>query len=99
VCFSLWSLIVGLVFVPSKISSVALSRLIRTAVVVVAAVLTYAVFTRFFATTVLHFPAAKGRYGGNPLLWMNWAILLVLWFSVAFGGHLTTRRAARTRPS
>jgi len=98
VCFSLWSLIVGLVFGPSKISSVALSRLARTVVVAVAAVLTYLGFMRFFATTVLHFPAAKGRYGGNPLLWMNWAILLVLWLSVAFGGHLTTRRAGRTRP-
>jgi AAT family amino acid transporter len=93
VCFSLWSLIVGLVFGPSKIKSVLSARLIRTLVVAVAAVLTYVVFMRFFATTVLHFPGT-GSYGGNPLLWMDWTILVVLWHSVALGGHLGTRPAA-----
>ncbi|HJQ47135.1 MAG TPA: hypothetical protein VJ870_12570 [Amycolatopsis sp.] len=93
VCFSLWSLIVGLVFGPSRISSPVVSRVVRTVVVAVAAILTYIVFMRFFATTVLHFPATSGSYGGNPLLWMDWTILIVLWHAVAFGGHLATRRS------
>ncbi|MCU1479372.1 MAG: hypothetical protein JWQ19_158 [Subtercola sp.] len=92
VCISLWALIVGLIFGPSKIKSVFISRLVRTVVVLVAAVLTYMVFMQFFATSVLHFPATTGNYGGNPLTWMDWVILLVLWYAVAFGGHLGTRR-------
>lgn len=75
VCFSLWALIIG----PSKIGNVALARTVRTAVVEVLAVATYVFFMRYFATTVLHFPATDGRYGGAPLLWMDWTILLVLW--------------------
>ena len=54
---------------------------------------TYMLFMRFFATTVLHFPATSGRYGGNPLLWVDWAIIIVLWYAVAFGGHFGSRRA------
>jgi amino acid transporter, AAT family len=92
VCFSLWSLIFGLIVAPSKISSVAVARAVRTVIVAVLAILTYVVFMRFFATTVLHFPATRGNYGGNPLLWMDWTILLVLWYAVAFGGHLGTKR-------
>jgi amino acid transporter, AAT family len=96
VCFSLWSLIFGLIVAPSKISSVAGARAVRTVIVAVLAILTYVVFMRFFATKILHFPAAKDNYGGNPLLWMDWTILLVLWYAVAFGGHLGTKRS-RTR--
>lgn len=93
VCFSLWSLVVGLIFGPSKIGSVALARAVRTAVVALLAIGTYMLFMRFFATTVLHFPATSGRYGGNPLLWVDWAIIIVLWYAVAFGGHFGSRRA------
>lgn len=94
VCFSLWSLIVGLVFGPSRITSVLRARVVRTLVVAVAAIVTYVVFMRFFATSVLHYPASAGGYGGNPLLWMDWTILIVLWHAVALGGHLGTRAAA-----
>ncbi len=97
VCFSLWSLIVGLVVGPTKLASAALARTVRTVVVAVAAILTYVVFMRFFATKVLHFGAVKGSYGGNPLLWMDWAVLVVLWYAVAFGGHFGTRRAGSAR--
>jgi AAT family amino acid transporter len=93
VCISLWSLIVGLLFGPSKINSVAGARVVRTLVVAVLAVATYVGFMRFFATNVLHFPAIKGNYGGDPLQFMDWTILLVLWLAVAFGGHLTSRSA------
>jgi amino acid transporter, AAT family len=95
VFFSLWFLIAGLIFGPTKITSVVASRVVSTLFVTVAAILSYVVFTRVFATTVLHFPAAKGTYGGNPLLWVDWMILLVLWHAVAFGGYLSTRRAVR----
>lgn len=98
VCFSLWSLIFGLVVAPSKISSVAVARVVRTLIVAVLAILSYVVFMRFFANKVLHFPATEGSYGGNPLLWMDWTILLVLWYAVAFGGHLGTRRASSAGP-
>ena len=97
VCFSLWSLIFGLVVAPSKLKSVAAARALRTLIVAVLAVLTYVVFMRFVATKVLHFPATKGNYGGNPLLWMDWTILFVLWYAVAFGGHFGTRRAPGSR--
>lgn len=93
VCISLWSLIVGLIFGPSKIKSLFVSRLVRTVVVLVAAILTYVAFMQFFATTVLHFPAITGSYGGNPLTWMDWVILFVLWYAVALGGHPGSRRA------
>lgn len=100
VCFSLWSLIFGLIVAPSKMSSVAVARAVRTVIVAVLAILSYVVFMRFFATKVLHFPATKDSYGGNPLLWMDWTILLVLWYAVAFGGHFGTKRASRaSRPS
>jgi hypothetical protein len=98
VCFSLWSLIVGLVFGPSRIKSVLTARVVRTLVVAAAAIVTYVTFMRFFATSVLHFPASTGSYGGNPLLWMDWTILIVLWHAVAFGGHLGTRVAAPATP-
>lgn len=97
VCFSLWSLVFGLIVPPSKMSSVAAGRIVRTVIVAVLAVASYVVFMRFFATSVLHFPATSGRYGGNPLLWMDWTVLLVLWYAVAFGGHLGTRRPRPSR--
>jgi AAT family amino acid transporter len=97
VCFSLWSLTVGLVFGPSRIRSVPAARAVRTLVVAALAVATYVVSNRFFATKVLHFPALKGSYGGDPLAFIDWTILIVLWHAVAFGGHLTTRRARPAR--
>jgi hypothetical protein len=42
---------------------------------------------------VLHFAAIEGNYGGSPLVWMDWVILVLLWYAVAFGGFLSTRRA------
>ncbi|MEI9406435.1 hypothetical protein [Mesorhizobium argentiipisi] len=93
VFFAISSLISGLIFGPSKIESVVAARIFRTLIVTVAAILSYVLFMRFFATTVLHFPAVEGSYGGNPLLWVDWMILIVLWHAVAFGGHFSTRRA------
>jgi len=85
------------VFGPSKIRSVPAGRAVRTLVVAALAAATYVVFNRFFATKVLHFPALKGSYGGDPLAFIDWTILIVLWHAVAFGGHLTTRRARSAR--
>lgn len=51
---------------------------------------TYMVFTRFLVTSVLHFPAIKGNYGGDPLAFLDSSILIVLWHAVAFGGHFVT---------
>ena len=100
VCFSLWSLIFGLVVPPSKLKSVAGARGLRIVIVALLSVVTYVVFMRFFATRVLHFPATKESYGGNPLLWMDWTILFVLWYAIAFGGHFGTRRLPqKSRPS
>lgn len=95
VCLSLCSLIVGLVFPPSQTGSVVISRILRTGIVTVAAIATYVIFIHFFATNVLYFPAITGSYGGNFLLRVGWTILLLLWHSVAFGGHLATRRGNR----
>ncbi|RHW29129.1 hypothetical protein D0Z08_00290 [Nocardioides immobilis] len=94
VCFSLWALIVGLLFAPGESGSVGVSRAARTALVAVLAITTYVVFTRFLATSVLHFPAIKGSYGGDPLAFIDWTILIVLWHAVAFGGHFATRKSA-----
>lgn len=94
VCVVLVAILSGLVFTPREDSSVG-ARALRTAVVVVLGIAVYMVFMRFFATAVLHFPATKGSYGGNPLQWVNWAILIVLWHVVAFGGHFTTKPTSR----
>lgn len=93
VCFSLWSLTWGLVWgAPPKSLGPALNRLARTAIVTVLSVGTYVIFMRVLATKVLHFAAIKGNYGGSPLVWMDWVILVLLWYAVAFGGFLSTRR-------
>jgi len=55
------------------------------------------VFMRFFATSVLHFPAESGKYGGDPLAFIDWMILILLWHAVAFGGHLPTRAPRASR--
>lgn len=95
VFFSLWALILGLVFGPGSSKSVAAARTVRTVIVIVLAVVSYVLFTRFFATTVLHFPAVDGKYGGDPLVFANWTILIVLWYAVAFGGFFGTRAPGR----
>ena len=93
VCFSLWSLTWGLVWgAPPTSLGPALNRLVRTLIVTVLAVATYVIFMRVMATMVLHFPAIEGNYGGSPLVWMDWVILVLLWYAVAFGGFLSTRR-------
>jgi AAT family amino acid transporter len=94
VCIALWSLIVGLIVAPVVAETPLSVRALRTAVVLVLAVVTYLVFTRFFATAVLHFPAMSGDYGGDALAFMDWTVLIVLWHAVAFGGHLATRKAS-----
>jgi AAT family amino acid transporter len=94
VCFSLWSLTWGLVWGARPTSlGPTLNRLVRTAIVTVLSVATYVIFMRVAATKVLHFAAIKGNYGGSPLVWMDWVILVLLWYAVAFGGFLSTRRA------
>jgi amino acid transporter, AAT family len=94
VCFSLWSLTWGLVWgAPPKSLGPTLNRLVRTAIVTVLSVGTYVIFMRFGATKVLHFAAIKDNYGGSPLVWMDWVILVLLWYAVAFGGFFSTRRA------
>ena len=93
VCFSLWSLTWGLVWgaPPNSLGAVG-NRLVRTAIVAVLAVGTYVIFMNVLATKVLHFAAIKDDYGGSPLVWMDWVILVLLWYAVAFGGFLSTRR-------
>lgn len=93
VFIALCSLIAGLIFPAGEPANILVSRVVRTVVVLLVAVASYVFFMRFFATTVLHFPALKGNYGGNPLLWADWMILVVLWHAVAFGGHFATRRS------
>lgn len=94
VCFSLWSLTWGLIWgAPPKLLGAAGNRLARTAIVTVLSVATYVIFMNVMATKVLHFEAIKDNYGGSPLVWMDWVILVVLWYAVAFGGFLSTRRA------
>jgi len=62
---------------------------IVTAIVIVLSVATYEVFMRGMATKVLHMPAMQGSSGGDPLTWINWLILIVLWYAVAFGSFLS----------
>lgn len=91
VCIALTALIAGLIFVRGDEPLPLIPTLVRTAVVLISGVLVYVVFMRFAAVEVLHFPAVRGSYGGNPLLWMDWAVLVVLWHAVAFGGWFGTR--------
>jgi AAT family amino acid transporter len=93
VCFSLWALVVGLLFAPGTRPGLgtAATRVIRTAVVTALAIATYVVFMRFFATRVLHFAPVRGDYGGDPLTWIDWAILVVLWYAVAFEKYGSTK--------
>lgn len=98
VCFSLWALIWGLIAgAPPNGSSNAVNRLVRTAIVAGAAILTYVVFMRWLGTGVFHFAAIDdANYGGDPLTWMDWAILGVIWFAVAFGGWFGQRHVHKT---
>jgi AAT family amino acid transporter len=92
VCFSLWPLVMGLIFGPSRLKlGTAATRIARTAILAVAAIATYVIFMRFFATKVLHFTPLSGDYGGDPLTWMDWTILVVLWYAVAFGKYGSTK--------
>lgn len=86
VCFSLWALTWGLLFgaAPTKFSPAA-NLAARTAIVSGLAIATYVIFMHGFATKVLHMPAMRDSYGGDPLMWINWLILAVLWYAVAFG--------------
>jgi len=95
VCFSLWSLTWLLVWgsPPHSLGTVA-NRVVRTVIVTVLSVATYVGFMRGFATKALHFASLKGSYGGSPLVWMDWVILVLLWYAVAFGGFLSVRRKA-----
>ena len=96
VCFSLWALVAGLLFAPSprlKLSTAA-SRISRTVIVAGLAIATYVVFMGFFATKALHFAPLNDSYGGSPLTWIDWTILIVLWYAVAFEKYGSTKPAA-----
>jgi AAT family amino acid transporter len=96
VCFSLWALVIGLVFGPSQLKlGTAATRVARTAILAGAAIATYVIFMGFFATKVLHFAPLSGDYGGDPLTWIDWTILIVLWYAVAFGKYGSTRAGRR----
>jgi len=100
VCFSLWALVMGLIFGPSRLKlGTAATRVARTAILAVAAIATYVIFMRFFATKVLHFTPLSGAYGGDPLTWMDWTILVVLWYAVAFGKYGSTKAGDRISES
>lgn len=96
VCFSLWALVAGLLFGPSsrlKLGTAA-TRVSRTVVVAVLAIASYVIFMRFFATQALHFAPVSGDYGGDPLTWIDWSILIVLWYAVAFEKYGSTKPVA-----
>ncbi len=86
VCLNLWALIIGLVWpARSENASPLASRLTRTVVTLVLGVGSYVLFMRWAATTIFHFPAVSGHYGGAPLTLMDVGVLLVLWYAGSFG--------------
>lgn len=46
--------------------------------------LVYVGYMRWAGTQLLHEPAIKGNYGGDPLLGMDWVILVLFWYAVSF---------------
>jgi amino acid transporter, AAT family len=101
VCFSLWALVAGLLFGPSrrfKLGTMT-ARVSRTVVVAALAIATYVIFMGFFATKALHFTPLSGSYGGSPLTWIDWTILIVLWYAVAFEKYGSTRPVGKVAPT
>lgn len=100
VCFSFWSLFWGLVVGgwPHHYGA-AVNRLVKFVIVAILATGTYVLFMRVLGTKVFHYPAIKGNYGGEPLSWIDWLILCLLWYTVAFGsyGSIRARRASSGR--
>lgn len=92
VCIAFCYLFWGLIIAPEPPTTL-VGRVVRPLLLAGAGILVYVGFMRGFAVTVLHFPAVEGIYGGNPLLWVDWLILLMLWHAVAFGGYFSTRSA------
>jgi hypothetical protein len=85
VCIAFWALVWGLIL-PSPPGGPGLVKaVVRTVLVGGLGLATYLVYVRWFATQVLHEPAYNGNDGGFALLWMNWVIMILLWYAVSFG--------------
>lgn len=99
VCIVFWALAWGLLFQNPRLLglSEAGERVMRVVIVVALGSVTYLVYNRWMAVELLHEPAIDGSYGGSPLTFINWMILLLLWFAVSLGLYGTTREARTTR--
>ncbi|MGD9696983.1 MAG: hypothetical protein AB7V42_15125 [Thermoleophilia bacterium] len=85
VCISLWALTWGLVLGAPPAGGGWVRGIVRTLLVGVLALGTYAVYMRWLGTGLLHEPAYDGDYGGFALIWMDWVAMVLLWYAVSFG--------------
>lgn len=44
----------------------------------------YLAYMRWAGTQLFHEPAVRGHYGGDPLLGVDWIILVLFWYAVSF---------------
>jgi len=64
---------------------------LRAVITFVLGVITYLVYNHWAGTAILHEPAVQGSYGGNPLLFMDWLIMILFFYVWNFGSWGLTR--------
>lgn len=89
----LWILVWGNLFgnYPTHLGKTT-NMIVRTIVVLALAVATYLGYYNWFAVKVLHEPVLVGNFGGDALIWIDWVILVLLYYVVYFGTYGLVRR-------
>jgi AAT family amino acid transporter len=94
-----WAILWGTVFGgwPVRLSAQR-NRMVRTLIVFLLGCATYVGYNRLWGTGVVHDTPLRGTYGGDPLTFLDWVILVNLIYVIVFGAYGSTRPAGQVEP-
>ncbi|KJR49157.1 hypothetical protein UF75_0457 [Desulfosporosinus sp. I2] len=86
VCILFWVLTWSTVFDNQPLNTVS-KKVIRVVITYGLGLITFLVYTRWFAISVLHEAEISKGFGGDPLTWIDLMILVMLIYAVYFGSY------------
>lgn len=92
VCILFWVLIWSTVFDNRPLDTVA-KKVIRVVITYGLGIITFWLYTRWFAISILHEAEISRGFGGDPLTWMDLMILVMLIYAVYFGSYGLSKKS------
>jgi len=86
ICILFWVLTWSIVFDTRPLNTVS-RKVVRIVITYSLGIITFLVYTRWFAVSVLHEAEISHGFGGDPLTWVDLMMLIMLIYAVYFGSY------------